>query len=213
MDPQQRLLLQAAWRALEDATLDPRSQAGSNTGVFVGVMANEWAHLHMDDYTQITALAGTSNGYFMTANRLSYQLDLKGPSFAVDTACSSSLVAVHLACQSLRQRESTLALAGGVNLILSPHSSIAMDRFGALSPDARCKAFDASANGYVRGEGAGVVVLKRLADAVAAGDPVYCVIRGSAINNDGASNGLAAPSQAAQAQVLRDAYARARIPP
>jgi acyl transferase domain-containing protein len=213
MDPQQRLMLEVSWEALEDAGMSPNGMVGSRTGVFVGAMWQDYAHHTAALATSIEQHTATGLDTSVIAARVSYRLGLRGPSLTVNTACSSALVAVHLACQSLRQRESTIALAGGVNLILSSHSSIAMDRFGALSPDGRCKAFDASANGYVRGEGAGIVVLKRLADAVAAGDPIYCVIRGSAINNDGASNGLAAPSGAAQVQVLRDAYARARVAP
>jgi len=213
MDPQQRLMLEVSWEALEDAGMAPDNMVGSRTGVFVGAMWQDYAHHSAALAASIEQHTATGLDTSVIAARVSYRLGLRGPSLTVNTACSSALVAVHLACQSLRQRESTLALAGGVNLILSAHSSIAMARFGALSPDARCKAFDASANGYVRGEGAGIIVLKRLSEAVAAGDPIYCVIRGSAINNDGASNGLAAPSGSAQMQVLRDAYARARISP
>ncbi len=213
IDPQQRLMLEVSWEALEDSGRAPNALAGSRTGVFVGAMWQDYAHhtaALAEDIEQHTA---TGLDTSVIAARVSYRLGLRGPSLTVNTACSSALVAVHLACQSLRQRESTLALAGGVNLILSHHSSVAMSRFGALAPDGRCKAFDAAADGYVRGEGAGIVVLKRLADAIADGDPIYCVIRGSAVNNDGASNGLSAPSRAAQAEVLRDAYARARVTP
>ena len=135
MDPQQRLLLQTAWRALENATLDPRGQAGSNTGVFVGVMANEWAHLHMSEYREITAQDGSGNGYFMTANRLSYQLDFKGPSLAVDTACSSSLVAAHLAARALRNAECDQAVAAGVNLTLTPALNVFYSKAGLAAPD------------------------------------------------------------------------------
>ena len=150
MDPQQRLLLQTAWRALENAALDPRGQAGSNTGVFVGVMANEWAHLHLRDYHEITAHTGSGNGYFMTANRLSYQLDLKGPSLAVDTACSSSLVAVHLAAQALRLGECDQAIAAGVNLMLTPAVNVFYTQAGLAAPDARCKPFSGHADGIGR---------------------------------------------------------------
>ena len=163
MDPQQRLLLQTAWRALENATLDPRGQAGSNTGVFVGVMANEWAHLHMSDYREITAQDGSGNGYFMTANRLSYQLDFKGPSLAVDTACSSSLVAAHLAAQALRNAECDQAVAAGVNLTLTPALNVFYSKAGLAAPDGRCKPFSGKADGIGRGEGVAVVVLRRLA--------------------------------------------------
>jgi 8-amino-7-oxononanoate synthase len=213
MDPQQRLLLQTAWRALENATLDPREQASSNTGVFVGVMANEWAHLHMSDYRAITAQDGSGNGYFMTANRLSYQLDFKGPSLAVDTACSSSLVAVHLAVQALRNGECDQALAAGVNLTLTPALNVFYTKAGLAAPDGRCKPFSGKADGIGRGEGVAVVVLRRLADAVAAGLPIYAVIKGSAVNSDGRSNGITAPNRWAQQQVAATAYQTAGIEP
>jgi 8-amino-7-oxononanoate synthase len=213
MDPQQRLLLQTAWRAFEDATLDPRSQAGSNTGVFVGVMANEWAHLHMADFSQITAQMGTGNGYFMTANRLSYQLDFKGPSFAVDTACSSSLVAVHLAAAALRAGECDQALAAGVNVILTPALTMFYTQAGLTAPDGRCKPFSGSADGIGRGEGVAAVVMRRLDDALSAGLPVYAVIKGSAVNNDGRSNGITAPNRFAQEQVVNTALKAASIAP
>ncbi|MFE3444929.1 aminotransferase class I/II-fold pyridoxal phosphate-dependent enzyme [Nocardia sp. NPDC059180] len=213
MDPQQRLLLQTAWRAFEDATLDPRAQAGSRTGVYVGVMANEWANLQMSDYAAITAQHGSGNGYFMTANRLSYQLDLKGPSMAVDTACSSSLVAIHLACAALASGECDQALAGGVNLVLTPAVGIFYTQAGLSAPDARCKPFSADADGIVRGEGVAVLVLRRLADAEAEGLPIYAVIKGSAVNSDGRSNGITAPNRWAQQQVVEQAYQRAGVRP
>jgi 8-amino-7-oxononanoate synthase len=213
MDPQQRLLLQTAWRALENATLDPRGQGGSNTGVFVGVMANEWAHLHMSDYRAITAQDGSGNGYFMTANRLSYQLDLKGPSLAVDTACSSSLVAVHLAVQALRNAECDQAVAAGVNLTLTPALNVFYTKAGLAAPDGRCKPFSSKADGIGRGEGVAVVVLRRLDDAVAAGLPIYAVIKGSAVNSDGRSNGITAPNRWAQQQVTAVACQTAGIVP
>lgn len=213
MDPQQRLLLQTAWRALENAALDPRGQAGSKTGVFVGVMANEWAHLHMSDYRTITAQDGSGNGYFMTANRLSYQLDFKGPSLAVDTACSSSLVAVHLAVQALRNDECDQALAAGVNLTLTPALNVFYTKAGLAAPDGRCKPFSGNADGIGRGEGVAVVVLRRLTDAVAAGLPIYAVIKGSAVNSDGRSNGITAPNRWAQQQVAATACQAAGIAP
>src|SRR6201997_5183588 len=213
MDPQQRLLLQTAWRALENATLDPRSQAGSNTGVFVGVMANEWAHLHMREYGAITAQDGSGNGYFMTANRLSYQLDLKGPSLAVDTACSSSLVAVHLATQALRHAECDQAVAAGVNLALTPALNVFYTKAGLAAPDGRCKPFSGEADGIGRGEGGAGVVLRRMNDALAAGLPIYAVIKGSAVNSDGRSNGITAPNRWAQQQVASAACQAAGIVP
>ena len=163
--------------------------------------------------SRIDAYAGTGNALSIAANRISYLFDFRGPSIAIDTACSSSLVAVHLACCSLRNGESTLALAGGVNLILSPAITINFTKAGAMAPDGRCKAFDARANGYVRSEGAGVVVLKPLSRALADGDPIYAVIRGSAVNQDGRSNGLMAPNPLAQEAVLREAYRRAGVSP
>ena len=213
MDPQQRLLLQTAWRALENATLDPRGQAGSNTGVFVGVMANEWAHLHMSEYREITAQDGSGNGYFMTANRLSYQLDLRGPSLAVDTACSSSLVAVHLAAQALRNAECDQAVAAGVNLTLTPALNVFYTKAGLAAPDGRCKPFSGKADGVGRGEGVAVVVLRRLEDALAAHLPIYAVIKGSAVNSDGRSNGITAPNRWAQQQVVASACQSAGIEP
>ncbi|MFE7719816.1 type I polyketide synthase [Nocardia rhizosphaerihabitans] len=211
MDPQQRLLLQATWRALEDATLDPRAQSGSRTGVYIGVMANEWANLQMSDYAAITPQHGSGNGYFMTANRLSYQLDLKGPSLAVDTACSSSLVAVHLACAALASGECDQAVAGGVNLVLTPAVGVFYTQAGLSAPDARCKPFSGNADGIVRGEGVAVLVLRRLADAQAAGLPIYAVIKSSAVNSDGRSNGITAPNRWAQQQVIGEAYRRAGV--
>ncbi len=213
MDPQQRLLLQTTWRAFEDATLDPRAQAGSRTGVFVGVMANEWANLQMRDYAAITPAHGSGNGYFMTANRLSYQLDLRGPSIAVDTACSSSLVAVHLACGALASGECDQAVAAGVNLVLTPAVGVFYTQAGLSAPDARCKPFSVDADGIVRGEGVAALVLRRLDDAVAQGLAVYAVIKGSAVNSDGRSNGITAPSRWAQQEVVGEAYRRAGVTP
>ncbi|MER6633005.1 beta-ketoacyl synthase N-terminal-like domain-containing protein [Streptomyces sp. NPDC000987] len=213
MDPQQRLLLQAAWRAVEDAGIPPRTLAGSRTGVFVGIMGNEWAQLHLTDYGNVTAQVGSGNGYCMTANRISYHLDLKGPSLAVDTACSSSLVAVHLAANALLAEECDHALVGGVNVALTPALSIFYTQAGLSAPDGRCKPFSAEADGIGRGEGVGVVVLRRLRDAVADGQRVYAVIRGTAVNQDGRSNGLTAPNRWAQQEVLGAAYRRAGVEP
>ncbi|AQU68945.1 type I polyketide synthase [Streptomyces niveus] len=213
MDPQQRLLLQSAWRAVEDAGIAPRNLAGTPTGVFVGVMGNEWAQLHLTDYPNVTAQVGSGNGYCMTANRISYHLDLKGPSLAVDTACSSSLVAAHLAVNALLSEECDQALVGGVNLALTPALSIFYTQAGLSAPDGRCKPFSAEANGIGRGEGVGVIVLRRLRDAIADGQRVYAVIRGIAVNQDGRSNGLTAPNRWAQQEVLAAAYRRAGVEP
>ena len=207
MDPQQRFLLEVAWEALEDAGLPPRSLAGGRTGVFVGMCASDYAEAKdpRDVYS------GTGNYFSVAAGRIAYVFDFRGPAMAVDTACSSSLVAVHLACQSLRLGECNVALAGGVNLILSASNTVYFSALKTMAPDGRCKTFDASADGYARGEGCVVLVLKRLSDAVATGDDVLGVIRGSAVNQDGRSNGLTAPNGLAQRDVLRDALAAAGL--
>lgn len=212
MDPQQRLLLEVAWEALEDAGQIPEQLRGSQTGVFIGIGTHDYS-IRLWQYPVSDPYATTGTGNCIAANRISYVFDFKGPSLAVDTACSSSLVAVHLACQSLWCGESELALAGGVNVMLLPTVTVGFSKGGFMSSQGRCKSFDASADGYVRSEGAGLVVLKPLSAAVAAGDPIYAVIRGSAVNQDGFSNGLAAPNPAAQAAVLREAYRRAGVAP
>ena len=213
MDPQQRLLLEVAWEALEDAGQVGEKLAGSQTGVFVGISNNDYGRTQFSDLSRIDAYAGTGNALSIAANRISYSFDFRGPSIAIDTACSSSLVAVHLACSSLRNGESTLAVAGGVNLILSPAITMNFTKAGVMALDGRCKTFDAGANGYVRSEGAGLVVLKALSRALADGDPIYAVIRGSAVNQDGRSNGLMAPNPLAQEAVLREAYRKAGVSP
>jgi len=206
MDPQQRILLEVCWESLEHAGLPPRTLRGSRAGVFAGIGAAEYAHLTTADLGRIDAWTATGAAGSVAAGRISYLLDLRGPSLAVDTACSSSLLAVHLAVASLRRGESDLALAGGVNLLLSPVITMTFDAGGGTSPDGRCRPFDAAANGMVRGEGCGVVVLKRLPDAVRDGDRVLAVITGTAVNSDGRSNGLVAPNGAAQRDLLRAAH-------
>ncbi|HRJ76204.1 MAG TPA: polyketide synthase, partial [Anaerolineales bacterium] len=213
MDPQQRLLLEVSWEAFENAFISPQSLAGTRTGVFVGISSSDYSRLQFDDPERIDAYAGTGNAHSIAANRLSYVFDLRGPSMAVDTACSSSLVSVHLACQSLRSGESDLALAGGVNLILTPELTITFSQARMLSPDGRCKTFDANADGYVRGEGCGVVILKRLSDAMRDGDNILALVRGSAVNQDGRSNGLTAPNGLAQQDVIRHALTQAQVLP
>jgi acyl transferase domain-containing protein len=215
LDPQQRLLLEVSWEALEDAAIAPSALSGSRTGVFIGISTSDYAHLlsTRTPVDKLDAYAGLGTGLSFAAGRLSYSLGLKGPSLAVDTACSSSLVAVHLACQSLRSGESQLALAAGVSLILAPSTQIVLCKGRALAADGRCKSFAAAADGYGRGEGCGVVVLRRLTDAMAAGDRVLAVIRGSAVNQDGPSSGLTVPSGAAQQAVIRDALAAAALAP
>ena len=208
LDPQQRILLEVAWEALERAGQIPERLWGKRAGVFIGVTTNDYMDLCAG--VELDAFMGTGNGHCFTAGRLSYVLGLEGPSLAVDTACSSSLVAIHLACQSLRNGESALALACGINLMLSPSITHMLAKMHALSPGGRCKAFDAQADGIVRGEGCGVVVLKRLSDAQADGDPILALIRGSAVNQDGRSNGLTAPNVRAQQALLRQALENGR---
>ncbi len=212
MDPQQRLLLEVAWEALEDAGQVLTRLASTRVGVFIGISTDDYGRLQ-DDPALSNAYVATGSAWSIAANRISYLYDFRGPSMAVDTACSSSLVAVHLACQSIWNGECILTLAGGVNLILSPTVTVNLAKAGLLASDGCCKAFDARANGYVRGEGAGVVVLKPLSRALADGDPIYCVIRGSSVNQDGRTNGLTAPSQQAQEAVLREACWRAGVSP
>jgi len=213
MDPQQRLALELCWEALEDAGMTPGALAGSQTGVYVGAIAGDYAEVTQGaDAGAVPRQTFTGTQRSIIANRVSYTLGLRGPSMTVDTGQSSSLVAVHLACQSLRAGESTVALAGGVQLNLGLSRALALSQLGALSPDGRCFTLDARANGFVRGEGGGVVVLKPLDAAIADGDPIYCVIRGSAVNNDGGGDGLTAPDQDAQEQLLESAYRQAGVP-
>ncbi|WP_373169334.1 type I polyketide synthase [Mycobacterium marinum] len=202
MDPQQRVLLEVAWEALEHAGLPPDSLSGTRTAAVMGLSAWDYTIVNLERRAEIDAYISTGNPHSAAVGRISYLLGLRGPAVAVDTACSSSLVALHLACQSLRLRESDVALAGGVQLMLSPFTSIALSKWSALSPTGRCKTFDALADGFVRSEGCGVVVLKRLVDAVRDGDRVLAVVRGSAINQDGRSNGMTAPNAAAQRDVI-----------
>jgi phthiocerol/phenolphthiocerol synthesis type-I polyketide synthase A len=215
MDPQQRLLMEVAWEALENGGFTGHGIRGSQAGVFVGSTTNDYSltfagRLRPEDIDPYIPFGNAPN---FAAGRLAYFLGVHGPAVVIDTACSSSLVAVHLACQSLRRRESDLALAAGVNLMLSPENSIACSRWGMLASDGRCKTFDAAADGYVRSEGAGVVVLKRLSDAVRDGDSVWAVVRGSAVNQDGPSSGQTVPSGPAQQAVVRQALAAARLQP
>jgi acyl transferase domain-containing protein/acyl carrier protein/SAM-dependent methyltransferase/NAD(P)-dependent dehydrogenase (short-subunit alcohol dehydrogenase family) len=211
MDPQQRLALELAWEALESAGVRPSTLRGSLTGVFAGVMWHDYETLARKAGEEITLHSGIGQAFSIVANRISYWLGLQGPSIAVDTGCSSSLVSVHLACRSLQSGDATLAIAGGVNLIIDPETMVTLSKFGGLSGNSQSRAFDSKANGYVRGEGGGFVVLKSLTRALAEGDPVYAVIRGTAVNNDGASNGLTAPNPQAQELVMRHAFAGAGI--
>ena len=213
IDPQQRLLLEVSWSALEDAAVGNKNLAGSNTGVFIGISSSDYSQLRFHYGLDVDAYVGTGNAHSIAANRLSYLFDLKGPSMAVDTACSSSLVAIHLASQSLKTGECNLAIAGGVNLMLSPELTQTFTQAGMMAEDGRCKTFDAAADGYVRGEGCGVVILKRLADAQRDGDRILAVIKGTAINQDGRSNGLTAPNGLSQQAVIRQALANANVSP
>ncbi len=210
-DPQQRLLLETAWETLERAGLTPADLVGSATGVFVGICATEYQHEVMRDYQTMDSYTLLGTYHSTVVGRLSYWLGLQGPNLPVDTACSSSLVALHLACQALRNRECSMALAGGVNLLLSPWGYVYFSRIKAMSPTGRCHAFSADADGYVRAEGCGMVLLKRLSDAQRAGDDILAVIRGSAVNHDGRSNGFTAPSGPAQEEVIRQALGQARV--
>ncbi|MBD3266046.1 acyltransferase domain-containing protein, partial [bacterium] len=215
MDPQQRLLLEVAWEAMEHAGLNVSELSGSKTGVYVGISSDDYslAHRHSGDYNQVDAYSLTGTCFAPAAGRISYTFGFEGPCLALDTACSSSLVALHLACQALRNREMDMALVGGVNLILTPSYHICSTKLGTISPDGRCKTFDASADGYGRGEGCGVVAVKRLADALCDRDPIQAVIRGAAVNQDGKSNGLTAPNGLSQDKVIRSALHDSTLTP
>ncbi|MDA4110886.1 type I polyketide synthase [Mycolicibacterium holsaticum] len=212
MDPQQRLMLEIGWEALERAGYAPSSLRGSLTGVFVGVAANEYSQLLGTNAVEtIEAHYITGNALNVIAGRVAFALGLEGPAMAVDTACSASLVAVHQACQALHSGDCDMALAGGVNVLVSPASIVATSRARMLAADGRCKTFDAAANGYARSEGCGVLVLKRLSDAERDGDPICAVIRGSAVNQDGASSGLTVPNGGAQQRLIAATLARAGL--
>lgn len=213
LDPQQRLLLEASYTALENAGLPPFDLQGSATGVFVGLSFDDYAQrsVRSGDFSRIDAFSSLGNTRSIAAGRIAYVFGFQGPTMQLDTTCSSSLLAVHLACQSLRNGESNLALAGGVNLMLSPEVTVGFCKLKALSIDGRCKTFDASADGYGRGEGCGIVVLKRLSDAVANQDNILALVKGSAVNHDGVSNGLTAPNGSAQTAVIRQALANAKL--
>jgi FkbM family methyltransferase len=215
MDPQQRLLLEATWEALEDAGMTRERLSGSRTGVFFGVISSDYMLLSLSDAARIDAYAGTGVSNSVATGRVSHHLDLRGPSVTIDTACSASLVSVHLACQSLRARESTAAIAGGVSVMASPLTSVAASKLSSslVAQDGRCKAFDARADGLVRGEGCGVVILKLLSDALADGDTILALIRGSAVNHDGRSVGLTAPNVLAQTDVMQQALRAAGVRP
>lgn len=214
LDPQQRLLLETAWEALEDAAIAPDTLSGTATGVFVGITTSDYGQLtRAGGVEQMDVYSATGSALNAAAGRISFTLGLQGPCASVDTACSSSLVAVHLACQSLRAGDSNLALAGGVNVVLSPDAMVLFSKWGMMAPDGRCKTFDAAADGFVRSEGCAMIVLKRLPDALEAGDPILAVIRGTAVNSDGRSSGLTVPNGPAQQAVIRTALADAQVAP
>ncbi|MEZ4821376.1 MAG: polyketide synthase [Ignavibacteria bacterium] len=213
MDPQQRLLLEVSWEALEDACIDPDTLKGKNAGVFMGVCSYDYARFSVGEKDLFDVYTGTGTSLSIVSNRLSYLLDLRGPSISVDTACSSSLVAIHQACRSIRSGESSIAIAGGVSLILSADTNTIFTQTGFLSKDGKCKTFDADADGYVRGEGCGVVILKSLSKALEDGDRILGLIKGSAVNQDGKSNGLTAPNGPSQEDVIKLALANADSEP
>ncbi|GAB1544681.1 hypothetical protein NUACC21_73570 [Scytonema sp. NUACC21] len=213
MDPQQRLVLEVAWEALENAGLAPDKLSGSQTGVFMGIGNYDYCRLLTKDLSLVNAYDGTGNTLSVSANRLSYILNLRGPSAVIETACSSSLVALHFACRSLQSGESNLCLVGGASLMLSPEPFITYSHARMMASDGRCKTFDASADGYVRGEGCGVIVIKRLCDAIRDEDNILAVIKGTAVNQDGLTNGLTAPNGPSQQMVIRQALENAGVEP
>lgn len=213
MDPQQRMLLETAWRALEDAGVAVGSLAGSNTGVYIGISHSDYHGIQKFGRHEIDVHTSTGGALSIAANRLSHRFDLRGPSLSIDTACSSSLVALDIACSALQSGECQMALVGGVNAILTPDVTITFSRASMLSPDGRCKAFDSRANGYVRGEGAGMVVLKPAARAIADGDKIHAIIKATAVNQDGRTTTITVPNGQAQVAMLRDACRRANIDP
>lgn len=214
-DPQQRLLLEVAYHAVEDAGLSLASLAGKRVGVYIGICSWDYSFLQLNSESRaaIDAYTNVGSSLCIAANRISYFFNLVGPSLSVDTACSSSLVATHLGCRSIWNGETELAFVGGVNLTLRPELTIGFSKASMLSPDGRCKSFDSRANGYVRGEGAGIVILKPLKRALADGDRIYAVIRATAVNQDGRTAGISLPNQAAQEANIVDALRLANIAP
>ena len=215
VDPLHRLLLETTWEAIEDAGLVLDLEKGTDIGVFVGISHSDYQGIQhtATDRGGISAHTSTGTAHSIAANRISYCLNLRGPSIAMDTACSSALTAVHVACEQILAGRCKAAIAGGATVLIMPDGFIGFSQAGMLSPEGKCKAFDASANGFVRSEGAGMVLMKRLSDALADGDPIYAVIVGSAVNQDGHTNGISLPSLEAQARLVREACADAGIIP
>ena len=215
MDPQQRLLLEVTWQALENAAIRPQSLNGEQVGVYIGTSTNDYGQLfakYVSD-KDFNVYYGSGNSSSVLPGRIAYILGLKGPAIACDTACSSSLVAVDLACKALANGEINLAIAGGVNLIFSPQNSIYFSKARLLSEDGHCKSFDSRADGYSRGEGCGAIIVKRLKDALKDNDRIICLIKSTAVNHNGDSSGLTAPSSSAQEQVIRQALEKADLKP
>ncbi|MDS0797338.1 polyketide synthase, partial [Burkholderia pseudomultivorans] len=213
MDPQQRLLLELCWESIENAGVKPSSLRGSDCGVFVGIASADYSYRMADDLATVDASMATGNTASIAANRLSYVFDLRGPSLAVDTACSSAMVAFHLACRAIANGEISHAIAGGVSLHLHPYGFITFSKASMLSPNGRCKVFDASGDGYVRSEGGGLFLLKDYDQALADGDRILAVVAGTAVNTDGRKSGLTVPSVDAQTALMRQVYEQAGIPP
>lgn len=211
MDPQHRLLMEVVWKSIEDAGYDPFSLSNQSVGIFAGIEFSEYQTLIHQQKDQFHGHVATGNSHALLANRISYFLNFHGPSEVIDTACSSSLVAVHRAANAIRHHECDVAIAGGVSLMLNPETFVITSQLGALSADGRCKTFDKSANGYVKGEGAGAIMLKRLSEALAAGDPIYGIIKATAVNHGGKAQSLTAPNATAQSQLLIKAYTEANI--
>ena len=213
MDPQQRWLLEVTWEALEDGGVSPDVMVGSKTGVYVGIASNDYANIQMRGPSDVDVHTNSGSTLSIASNRISFLYDFKGPSISVDTACSSALVAINLACQSIWEGQCEMALAGGVNALLTPDASIGFSKASMLSPDGKCYAFDARANGYVRGEGAGMLLIKPLSVAQAEGDPVYALIRAAVVNQDGRTNAMTVPGVESQSEMLEEAYRQAGISP
>src|SRR5262252_3276182 len=213
MDPQQRILLELVWHALEDAGIPPSKMSGSSVGVYIGASTTDYSDLRLGDPAGADSYFMTGSTLSILANRISYVFDLRGPSLTIDTACSSSLVALHHACDAIRGKQIQSAVVGGVNLLLAPYPFIGFARASMLSRRGRCFAFDERADGYVRGEGGGVVILKPLQDALASGDPIRAIILASGVNSDGRTIGLSLPSESAQTSLLRAVYTGAGVDP